>query len=68
MTPSTLSPIVSEFETQAQADAYEQWFKTKVQASMNSTRPRIAHADAVALLEKSLAQRKAIRTPSHVVA
>jgi len=29
-----LSPIVSEFETQEASDSYDQWFKSKVEASL----------------------------------
>lgn len=29
-----LSPIVSEFETQEAANSYDQWFKSKVEASL----------------------------------
>ena len=39
-----LSPIVSEFETQEAADSYDQWFRTKVEASLqmadNPSTPR----------------------------
>jgi hypothetical protein len=65
MTTALLSPIVSEFETQAKADAYEQWFKAKVQASLNDPRPKISHADAIALLEKNLSQRRILRAQRH---
>jgi len=29
-----LPPIVSEFETQEASDSYDQWFKSKVEASL----------------------------------
>ena len=31
---ATLSPIVSEFDTQEAADRHDQWFRTKVEASL----------------------------------
>ncbi len=31
---AVLSPIVSEFETQETADRYDQWFRSKVRASL----------------------------------
>lgn len=31
---AVLSPIVSEFETQEAADSYDQWFRSKVEASL----------------------------------
>ena len=40
---AVLSPIVSEFETQEEADAYDAWFRTKVQKSLDSKSPRIPH-------------------------
>ena len=52
---AVLSPIVSEFETQEEADAYDAWFRTKVQKSLDSKSPRIPHdqvkAEIRALLE-----------------
>ena len=38
-----LSPIVSEFETQEQADAYDAWFRARVQASLDDPRPSVPH-------------------------
>lgn len=40
---AVLSPIVSEFETQAMADAYDAWFRTQVQKSIDDPRPSIPH-------------------------
>ena len=37
---AVLSPIVSEFETQEAADAYDAWFRAKVQKSLDSTNPK----------------------------
>ncbi len=31
---AVLSPIVSEFETQEAADSYDQWFRSKVEATL----------------------------------
>ncbi|MGY2231922.1 antitoxin [Pseudomonas tolaasii] len=56
-----LSPIVSEFETQEQADSYDRWFRAKVQASIDDPRPSIPHdqvmAEMRALLEARLKER-----------
>lgn len=43
-----LSPIVSEFETQEQADSYDRWFRAEVEASMADPSPRIPHAEVMA--------------------
>jgi hypothetical protein len=41
------SPIVSEFETDEQAAAYEQWLHEKVAKSLSDPRPSIAHDEAL---------------------
>ncbi|MGS3238028.1 stability determinant [Klebsiella michiganensis] len=57
-----LSPIVSEFETQEQADSYDRWFRAKVQAALDDPRPGIPHDDAMAKLEAMLEERRTLRT------
>lgn len=56
-----LSPIVSEFETQEQADSYDRWFRAKVQAALDDPRPGIPHDDAMAKLEAMLEERRTLR-------
>jgi hypothetical protein len=56
-----LSPIVSEFETQEQADSYDRWFRAKVQAALDDPRPSIPHDDAMAKLEEMLEERRTLR-------
>lgn len=34
-----LSPIVSKFETEEEPEAYDRWFRAKVEATMADTRP-----------------------------
>ncbi len=36
-----LVSIASEFETQQQADSYDRWFRAKVQAALDDTRPLV---------------------------
>lgn len=43
-----LDPIVSEFETQEQADSYDRWFRERVQRSLADPRPSIPHDEAMA--------------------
>lgn len=43
-----LSPIVSEFETDEDAEAYDAWFRAQVEAALASTAPRIPHEQVVA--------------------
>jgi len=52
---AVLSPLVSEFETEEQQASHTAWLKTKVQASLDDSRPNSPHdkvmAEARALLE-----------------
>jgi hypothetical protein len=56
MDVNKLSPIVSEFETQEDAEAYDRWFRAKVEASLADTRPGVAHDEAMARIRRSLAK------------
>lgn len=49
-----LSPIVSEFETQEDADAYDHWFRARVQASLADPRPGIPHDEAMERIRRRL--------------
>ena len=40
-----LDPIVSEFETEEDAEAYDKWFREQVEAGLRSTKQRIPHAE-----------------------
>jgi hypothetical protein len=54
-----LDPLISEFETEAQAASYDRWFRAKVAEAMSSDQPRIPHDQAVARVEALLAEKKA---------
>ena len=56
-----LDPIVSEFETQEQADAYDVWFRTQVQEAIDSKRPSLPHDAAMARVDNLLAEMRAKR-------
>jgi len=43
-----LSPIVSEFASSEEAEAYDHWFRTKVEASLADTGPSVPHDEAMA--------------------
>jgi hypothetical protein len=43
-----LSPIVSEFDSEEDAEAYDRWFRAKVAASLRDGLPVVAHDDAMA--------------------
>ena len=56
-----LSPIVSEFETEEQAASYDRWFRARVQASLDDPRPSIPHAEAMAMVEQMLEDKRKAR-------
>jgi hypothetical protein len=43
-----LSPIVSEFDSTEDEEAYDVWFRAKVQASLDDKRQTIPHDEAMA--------------------
>jgi hypothetical protein len=55
MTAEPLDPIISEFASQADAEAYERWFRAKVAASLADARPCIPHDQAMAKIDATLA-------------
>lgn len=59
---SKLSPIESEFETTEQAEAYDAWFRAKVQASLDCKDPLIPHDEAMALIKRKLEAKRAARS------
>ena len=56
---AVLSPIVSEFETQEAADAYDAWFRAKVQASIDDPRPSVAHDQVLDDINAILVKKQA---------
>lgn len=52
-----LSPIVSEFETEEEAEAYDRWFRAKVEASLADPRPGIPHDEVMAEMRKLIAEK-----------
>lgn len=53
-----LDPLVSEFATTEEAEAYDAWFRAKVEASLADTRPAIPHEEAVARLDAIIARHR----------
>lgn len=53
---AVLSPIVSEFETEEQADSYGRWFRAQVQASLDDPRPSIPHDQVMAEMDAIIAE------------
>jgi hypothetical protein len=56
-----LSPIISEFDTQEQADSYDLWFRAKVKASLDDPCPSIPHDQVMAEMEAIIEQAEARR-------
>lgn len=57
-----LSPIVSEFETEEEAEAYDKWFRAKVEASMADPRPSIPHDQVMAKLSAIIESKRGSRS------
>jgi hypothetical protein len=53
-----LSPIESEFATTEEAEAYDVWFRAKVQAALDSTRPAVPHDEAMRRVRETIARAK----------
>ena len=50
-----LSPIVSEFESEEAAEAYDRWFRAKIAKSLADDRPGVPHDVAMALIRAIIA-------------
>jgi hypothetical protein len=50
-----LSPIESEFATTEEAEAYDRWFRAKVEASLADKRPGVPHDELMAEIDAILA-------------
>lgn len=61
-----LDPIWSEFETEEEAEAYDQWFRAQVETALASDAPRIPHeqvmAEVRAIIEKNRRARPDLGT------
>lgn len=54
--PTVLDPIVSEFATQEDADAYDVWFRAKVEEALDDPRPSIPHDQVMAHIDNLIAK------------
>ena len=61
MTPASLFPLVSEFETEEQETSYTAWLQAKVQASLDDPCPSISHDEVMAEARALLAAKKEAR-------
>lgn len=53
------SPLISEFGSAEEEAAYEAWVRAKVQRALDSDKPRIPHAEAMARVRATLERAKA---------
>jgi len=53
---TTLSPLVSEFETVEQEESYDNWLRAKVEASLADPRPAIPHDEVERRMSERLAK------------
>jgi hypothetical protein len=56
-----LDPIISEFETQEQADSYDKWFRAKVQHSLDNPGKMTPHAEVMKQMDRVIAAAAARR-------
>jgi hypothetical protein len=54
-------PIVSEFETEEEAAAYDAWLRAQVAASLADPRPPVPHEEAMARIKAKLDRMAARR-------
>ena len=52
-----LDPIVSEFDTEEEAEAYDRWFRAKVEAALADPRPSIPHDEVIAEMRRIIEEK-----------
>ena len=55
----TLSPIESEFASTEEAEAYDVWFRAKVEKSLADARPPVPHDEAMARVKAIIDAKRA---------
>jgi len=53
-----LDPIVSEFETEEQAEAYDKWFRAQVEEGLRSKGPFVPHEEVMREARKIIENAK----------
>ena len=59
-----LSPIESEFDSTEEAEAYDRWFRAKVERALASTEPGIPHDEVMREIWELIGERA--NAPSQV--
>lgn len=57
-----LDPIISEFETQEQADSYDCWFRERVQRSLDNPGQGLPHDQVMAKADAIIAEAEKRRS------
>jgi hypothetical protein len=58
-----LDPIISEFETEEDAAAYDIWFRAQVEAGLRDNEPTIPHEQVMAEMREMLDAKRNARRP-----
>ena len=53
-----LDPIISEFATTEEAEAYDAWFRAKVEKALASDKPGVPHEEVMAMMENIIERKK----------
>ena len=53
-----MDPLISEFASTEEAEAYDVWFRAKVQASLDDTRPCIPHDEVMAEMRRLIESKR----------
>jgi len=62
---TALDPLVSEFETEEQAQSYDRWFRAKVQEALDSPHPKILHDEAMARVDRMIEAKRNAQKNAH---
>ena len=61
MNTAVLDPLIYEFDTVAEAESYDAWFRAKVEKSIADPTPSMPHDEAMAFVDGELERRRAAR-------
>lgn len=53
-----LDPIVSEFATTEEAEAYDVWFRARVQEALDDPRPPVPHDEVVRRVKATIERNR----------
>ena len=61
MNTAVLDPLIYDFDTVAEAESYDAWFRAKVEKSIADPTPSMPHDEAMAFVDAELERRRAAR-------